>query len=147
MGLLDFMKPKRSSDALLIDMIDHNADHIAKNEGKTGYEVYSWSQFDRANSICQPDSGRNLLRSANRVCRHDGWFDISQDELEQFSQAFRLQSSFDGPFDFSAGVNYTQFETLVDYYVMFNVLTALARSGGVPSYEQRTVESHCLSRW
>ncbi len=57
-------------------------------------------------------------------------FDISKAESEQFSQEFRLQSAFGGPFNFSAGVNYTQFETVVDYYVMFNVLTALAWSGG-----------------
>lgn len=63
-------------------------------------------------------------------------FDISQAESEQFNQEFRLQSSFEGPFNFSAGVNYTRFKTLTDYYVMNNVLTALAWSGGYyPAYQ------------
>ncbi|HYG25438.1 MAG TPA: TonB-dependent receptor, partial [Caulobacteraceae bacterium] len=53
-------------------------------------------------------------------------FDISTAVGTQFSQEFRLQSSFDGPMNFSVGANYTKFQTLVDYYVMFNALTAIA---------------------
>src|SRR5262249_2557259 len=54
-------------------------------------------------------------------------FDISQAKSEQFSQEFRLQSDFDGPVNFSVGANYTRFKVLVDYYVMYNLLTAYAR--------------------
>jgi outer membrane receptor protein involved in Fe transport len=62
--------------------------------------------------------------------------DISQAKSKQFNQEFRLQSSFDGPLNFSAGVNYTRFKTLNDYYVMYNVLTALAWSGSFyPAYQ------------
>src|SRR3546814_20384441 len=53
-------------------------------------------------------------------------FDISKAKSKQFNQEFRLQSSFDGPFKFSAGVNYTMFLTLTDYYVMFNLLKTTA---------------------
>ena len=56
-------------------------------------------------------------------------FDIAQAEAEQFSQELRLQSAWDGPLNFSFGANYTRFETLVDYYVMSNVLTAHAMIG------------------
>jgi len=56
-------------------------------------------------------------------------FDIAQAEAEQFSQELRLQSAWDGPLNFSVGANYTRFETLVDYYVMSNVLTAHAMIG------------------
>jgi iron complex outermembrane receptor protein len=55
-------------------------------------------------------------------------FDISQAKGAQFSQEFRLQSSFDGAVNFSAGVNYTKFDTLVDYYVMYNAITAVAHT-------------------
>ncbi len=55
-------------------------------------------------------------------------FDTSQAKSKQFSQEFRLQSDFDGPLNFSLGANYTRFKTLNDYYVMSNVLTALALS-------------------
>lgn len=53
-------------------------------------------------------------------------FDISSSDSEQFNQEFRLQSSFDGPFNFSVGANYTRFSTINEYYVMFNLLTAMA---------------------
>lgn len=53
-------------------------------------------------------------------------FDISQAKATQFNQEFRLQSDFDGPFNFSIGANYTKFDAQVDYYVMFNLLTAVA---------------------
>src|SRR3546814_11574725 len=53
-------------------------------------------------------------------------FDISKAKSTQFSQEFRLQSSFDGPINFSVGANYTKFKTVNDYYVMFNVLSAIA---------------------
>src|SRR3546814_5475113 len=53
-------------------------------------------------------------------------FDIAKAKSTQFSQEFRLQSSFDGPINFSVGANYTKFKTVNDYYVMFNVLSAIA---------------------
>src|SRR5690606_32117258 len=53
--------------------------------------------------------------------------DISQATAEQFGQEFRLTSDFDGPVNFSAGVNYTTFDVLADYYVMYNLITLLSR--------------------
>ncbi|ULQ47533.1 TonB-dependent receptor [Flagellatimonas centrodinii] len=50
-------------------------------------------------------------------------FDIAQASAEQFSQELRLQSEFDGPLNFSLGANYTRFDVLADYYVMYNLLT------------------------
>src|SRR3546814_4613370 len=58
-----------------------------------------------------------------------GVFDISSADSKQFAQELRLQSSFDGPFNFSIGGNYTKFRTQNDYYVMSNILTAIARLG------------------
>ncbi|HYG26014.1 MAG TPA: TonB-dependent receptor, partial [Caulobacteraceae bacterium] len=55
-------------------------------------------------------------------------FDISQATAEQFSHEFRLQSDFDGPLNFSLGANYTTFDVLVDYYIMFNLITAVAQT-------------------
>jgi iron complex outermembrane recepter protein len=54
--------------------------------------------------------------------------DISQSESTQLNQQFELASSFGGAFDFSLGVNYTQFKTKADYFVFANVFTALAMS-------------------
>ncbi len=54
--------------------------------------------------------------------------DISQSHSTQFNQQFELASSFDGPVNFSLGVNYTHFKTKADYFFFSNVLTALAQT-------------------
>ena len=54
--------------------------------------------------------------------------DVSKATSEQFSQEFRLQSSFAGPFNFSVGANYTYYQTHENFYVFFNVLSDLAQS-------------------
>jgi outer membrane receptor protein involved in Fe transport len=50
--------------------------------------------------------------------------DISASENKQTTQEFRLQSSFDGPFNFNVGAIYVDFKDSTDYYVMFNTGTA-----------------------
>ncbi|MEJ1967769.1 MAG: TonB-dependent receptor [Rhizomicrobium sp.] len=52
--------------------------------------------------------------------------DISQEHSEQFSQELRLASSFNGPFNFSIGANYLHYQTVEDYYVLYNAATAFA---------------------
>ncbi len=52
--------------------------------------------------------------------------DISQSDSEQWSQEFRLQSSFDGDFNFSLGANYLDFESQDDYYVFNNTFSLIA---------------------
>ncbi len=108
-------------------------------------EVYSFQDYNRFNSL--PAFNDTLLMTRPRSDQPSPWrdmapggvfcdpqigctdrvagFDISQADGKQFSQELRLSSNFSGPVNFSAGVNYTSFETLVDYYVMYNVLTIL----------------------
>ena len=50
--------------------------------------------------------------------------DLSQERAWQFSQEVRLASSFGGPLNFSAGANYMHYQTVEDYYVLFNLITA-----------------------
>jgi outer membrane receptor protein involved in Fe transport len=50
--------------------------------------------------------------------------DISGGESEQWSQELRLQSNFDGPFNFNIGAIYLDYQSDGDYYVMGNTLTA-----------------------
>lgn len=47
--------------------------------------------------------------------------DISKSDNTQFSQEIRLQSFFDGKFNFSIGANYLDFESQDDYYVFNNM--------------------------
>ncbi|PQM26620.1 TonB-dependent receptor [Sphingopyxis lindanitolerans] len=117
-------------------------------------KVYSFQDYNRftslpvftdttnlMNFIGSPSEFRNLIPGGVFCDPQIGCtntiagFDISQAKSKQLNQEFRLQSSFDGKFNFSVGVNYTKFKTINDYYVMNNVLTALAWSGGFyPAY-------------
>jgi len=53
--------------------------------------------------------------------------DLSDEHAWQFSQELRLASNFDGPLNFSLGANYMHYETVEDYYVFFNLLTAFTQ--------------------
>ncbi|OXE36104.1 MAG: TonB-dependent receptor [Phenylobacterium zucineum] len=50
--------------------------------------------------------------------------DISAAQTKEFTQEFRLQSDFDGPFNFNIGGLYLDYKATGDYYVMFNTGTA-----------------------
>ncbi|ATQ43614.1 TonB-dependent receptor domain-containing protein [Caulobacter mirabilis] len=52
--------------------------------------------------------------------------DLNRSRNEQWSQEFRLQSSFDGPFNFSVGANYLHFESQDDYFVFNNAFSFIA---------------------
>ncbi|MBL8555693.1 MAG: TonB-dependent receptor [Phenylobacterium sp.] len=49
--------------------------------------------------------------------------DISSGYTEQWSHEVRLQSSFEGPFNFNVGGIFSRFQGTGDYYVMFNTGT------------------------
>ncbi|MBA3810911.1 MAG: TonB-dependent receptor [Caulobacteraceae bacterium] len=69
--------------------------------------------------------------------------DQSSANSRQWSQEFRLSSSFDGPLNFSVGGNYLYYKTLENYYVFFNVLSALAQARGIGNYSADL--THCNS--
>ncbi|HTO42116.1 MAG TPA: TonB-dependent receptor, partial [Rhizomicrobium sp.] len=54
--------------------------------------------------------------------------DISKAKSWQISQEIRLASHFTGPLNFSVGANYLHYKTTEDYYVLFNLITALAQA-------------------
>ncbi|QNQ12085.1 TonB-dependent receptor [Sphingomonas alpina] len=53
--------------------------------------------------------------------------DMVKSRSSQWSQEFRLQSSFAGPVNFSVGANYLHFKIDEDYYVFSNLFSALAQ--------------------
>lgn len=53
--------------------------------------------------------------------------DLSRSKNRQWSQEFRLQSSFDGPLNFLVGANYLDFKSQDDYYVFNNMFTYIAQ--------------------
>jgi len=58
----------------------------------------------------------------------DRWqsVDLSMSRNRQWSQELRLQSDFDGNFNFNVGANYLDFKTQDDYYVFSNIFTLVA---------------------
>ena len=50
--------------------------------------------------------------------------DLSQERAWQFNQEVRFASHFTGPLNFSVGANYMHYETVEDYYVFFNLISA-----------------------
>jgi iron complex outermembrane receptor protein len=53
--------------------------------------------------------------------------DLSRSRNRQWSQEFRLQSSFDGPLNFLVGANYLDFKSQDDYFVFNNMFTYVAQ--------------------
>src|SRR3546814_5987268 len=68
-----------------------------------------WAKLAPGGIFCDPQIGCSDKLAG---------FDISSSDSKQFNQEFRIQSSFDGPFNFSLGANYTRFKTVNEYYVM-----------------------------
>ncbi|WP_212742542.1 TonB-dependent receptor [Rudaea sp. 3F27F6] len=54
--------------------------------------------------------------------------DLNTAYSKQWSQEFRLQSSYDGPFNFSVGANYLYYEINENYYAFNNIFTLLSQS-------------------
>lgn len=52
--------------------------------------------------------------------------DVSQSDNRQFTQEFRLQSDWDGMFNFSVGANYLDFKSEDNYYVFSNLFSYIA---------------------
>jgi iron complex outermembrane recepter protein len=50
--------------------------------------------------------------------------DLSREHAWQFNQEVRLASNFSGPLNFSLGANFTRYQTVEDYFVFFNLITA-----------------------
>lgn len=75
--------------------------------------------------------------------------DISRSRNQQYSQEFRLQSAFNGPLNFSVGLNYMDFETQDDYYVFNNLFTIIAdwtynRAPPLPNHNPRLRDPPCV---
>ena len=86
---------------------------IATDQGADGADP-----LEPDGSYCDPQLGCSKSMVAE---------DLSQEHAWQFSQEVRLASNFSGPFNFSVGVNYMHYETVEDYYVFFNLLSAISQ--------------------
>ncbi|WP_421934897.1 TonB-dependent receptor [Phenylobacterium sp.] len=77
--------------------------------------------------VTDPQVGRdNKLRS----------FDFGRTDSKEYSQELRLFSNNEGAWNFSVGGLYTKYQSVTDYYVFSNSLTAFAQLndlGGIPN--------------
>ncbi len=124
------------------DTFEFNADFAVTPEltltSQTAYnkdELRSTEDFNRFNTapgLFGTLDGPNTLTPGGLYCdpqlgcssRMVGE-DLSQERAWQFSQELRMTSNFEGPFNFSVGANYLHYQTVEDYYVFFNLITAI----------------------
>jgi len=60
--------------------------------------------------------------------------DLATTESRQYSQEFRISSDYDGPLNFSGGLNFLRHDALDKYYVFVNTLSLYAAMhGGTPT--------------
>ncbi len=71
--------------------------------------------------------------------------DLSQERAQQFSQELRLSSHFSGPLNFSAGGNYLHYQTVEDYYVFFNAISAISCRTLRRNF-RRCIQSRCTTQ-
>ena len=71
--------------------------------------------------FCDPQLGCSDRLVAQDLVKANSW---------QANQEFRLASSLSGPFNFSVGANYMHYETIENYYVFINSLSAFAWDEG-----------------
>ncbi|MGL3821812.1 TonB-dependent receptor [Sphingopyxis sp. R3-92] len=84
---------------------------------KPNYAPFLGPSTERGGVFCDPQLGCSDRPLA---------VDISRSKSKQWSQEVRLQSSFDGPLNFSVGANYVDFKTQEEYNVYSNLLTLIA---------------------
>ncbi len=81
-----------------------------------GFSIYGGIGPVTNGVYCDPQLGCSSSMVAQDLSRERAW---------QISQEVRIASSFKGPFNFSLGANYMHYQTNEDYFVFFNVLSAL----------------------
>lgn len=69
--------------------------------------------------------------------------DLSQAESTQWSQEFRLQSDWDGPFNFNLGANWLKYKTEENYWIISNVFSMMAVQNNTAYFGGGWVDQYC----
>jgi iron complex outermembrane receptor protein len=125
-----------SADALF-SLQDYNRFAAAPNAWNNSSSSIPVGLLDENSVFCDPQLG-----CSDRLML----VDLSTSDSTQFSQEFRLGSDFDGPINFSLGVNYLRHDALDKYYVFINSLSLWAgrnylAAGYTPGVSDG---SHCI---
>ncbi len=97
---------------------DFNRFNTAPGIFSSDFGYQGSSPVNSDGTYCDPQLGCSSAMVAQDLSRERAW---------QFSQEVRLASNFKGPFNFSLGANYMHYQTNEDYFVFFNVLSALVQ--------------------
>jgi len=137
---------KAKSDTLMLN-VDYRISPALKFISQTGFNndfLWATQDFNRFNTqpgffiqnktyppssaglivngvFCDPQLGCSNRLIAQDLVKAKSW---------QANQEFRLASSLSGPFNFSVGANYMHYETIENYYVFINSLSAFAWDEG-----------------
>ena len=98
---------------------DFNRYNTAPGIFSTRFKIYDVTPVNSDGNYCDPQLGCSSAMVAQDLSRERAW---------QFSQEVRLASSFQGPLNFSVGANYMHYQTTEDYFVFFNVLSAITQT-------------------
>jgi outer membrane receptor protein involved in Fe transport len=90
---------------------------VGGNEVHSAQGMFQWNPDTGTSFICDPQLGCSDKLLAEDLVRQHSW---------QANQEFRLASNFPGPFNFSVGGNFMHYETVEDYYVFINSMTAFS---------------------
>jgi outer membrane receptor protein involved in Fe transport len=69
--------------------------------------------------------------------------DLSQAESTQWSQEFRLQSHWDGPFNFNLGANWLKYKTEENYWIISNVFSMMAVQKNSSYFNNGWADQYC----
>ncbi len=105
-------------------------------------DYFTFSDYNRLPQSRQFNPVPGLTNASGVICdpqvgcdNHFRTFDISSGDTTQWTEELRLQSNFDGPFNFDIGANYLDFKLAPsDYFVFSNTLTATTLAFGGPSF-------------
>lgn len=146
------------------DTLEFNADYAITPDltvtSQTGFSkdfLYSTEDFNRfdtqpgifyptttaLNAVATPIAPNGIYCDPQLGCSSSMVAqDLSQEHASQISQELRVSSSFAGPLNFSAGANYMHYHTVEDYYVFFNLLSAITQ---LTNGESPGDFTHCVS--
>ncbi len=135
------------------DVIELNADYTLTPDlaitSQSGYNqdqlrsTEDFNRFDTTSGLFGTLGGPNSLTPNGVYCDPQLGCsdrmtaeDLSQEHAWQFSQELRMASHFQGPLNFSVGANYLHYATVEDYYVFFNLVSAIEQlSNGEGPYD------------
>lgn len=101
-----------------VPLFDDSAQPHLYSTAGVPYDSEAWPGPTPGGIFCDPQLG-----CSDRMVSAD----LSRSRNRQWSQEFRLQSSFDGPLNFLVGANYLDFKSQDDYYVFNNMFTLIAQ--------------------